>query len=219
MQEIDDLRQAFLGLIFSGDICKCHAGILLDVDLGVALSDAHDPAAADPAHHKVHKQQNHHEGKDKAQKRIQDRRSVRPFPGNIHACLVKAGDQIAVLIHPDGIKTDCLRISAGPRFRLDLDLGVPDHDRIHFSLIDHFEEMAIGNLSGTALTHLAPHEADDSKGDQGCKGNDQKCLSAVHSAAVSVIRAFRCRIVSVIHSDFLTPSKKHFCICQRFCIR
>jgi len=45
LQEIDDLAEFILGFIDAGDIGKGHAGIGLDIDLGLALADRHQPAA------------------------------------------------------------------------------------------------------------------------------------------------------------------------------
>ena len=201
MQEIDDLRQALLRLIFTGNVRKGHAGLLLDVDLRIALSDAHNSAAAHAAHHEVHQQKNEHKRQDKAQQGIEHGRRVRPLPGHIYVRVVKTGDEITVVVHPDGVETNRFCISAHPGSGLDLDLGIAYHDRIHLSRIDHLEKVCIGNLPGSALAHLIPHVADDGKCDHRGKDNDQQRLAAVHSAAVSVVRALRCRVVSVVHSD------------------
>src|SRR6516162_8873391 len=44
LQEIDDLDQFVLGLIDAGDIGEGDFGLLLDIDLGAALADRHQPA-------------------------------------------------------------------------------------------------------------------------------------------------------------------------------
>ena len=44
LQEVDDLDQLFLGLVHPGDIGKGGFGLLLDIDLSVALADLHHPA-------------------------------------------------------------------------------------------------------------------------------------------------------------------------------
>ena len=44
VQEVDDLRQGFLGLVLTGHIGKGDAGLLFHVDLGVGLAHAADPA-------------------------------------------------------------------------------------------------------------------------------------------------------------------------------
>ena len=59
MKEIHDLRQRLLGLVLAGHILERDAGLTLDVDLGVALSHAHDAASAAHARHKDVKQENH----------------------------------------------------------------------------------------------------------------------------------------------------------------
>ena len=54
MEEVNDLRQRLLCLVFTGYIAERNSGLFLHVYLGVALSHAHDTAAsADTAHHKV----------------------------------------------------------------------------------------------------------------------------------------------------------------------
>ena len=55
MQEIDDLHKGFLRLILTRDIRERDSGLLLDIDLGVALSDAHHSSAAHPAVHHIEK--------------------------------------------------------------------------------------------------------------------------------------------------------------------
>ena len=44
LQEIDDLDQLVLGLVDAGDIGEGDLGLLLDIDLGAALADRHQPA-------------------------------------------------------------------------------------------------------------------------------------------------------------------------------
>ena len=44
LQEVDDLDQLVLGLVDAGDIGKGDLGLLLDIDLGAALADRHQPA-------------------------------------------------------------------------------------------------------------------------------------------------------------------------------
>src|SRR5439155_4887444 len=44
LQEIDDLDQLVLGLVDAGNIGEGDLGLLLDIDLGAALADRHQPA-------------------------------------------------------------------------------------------------------------------------------------------------------------------------------
>ena len=75
LQEIDDFAQLFLGLVDAGDIIEGHSGILLDVDLGLALADTHQAAEplafgeAAEQEHPQHKEEQYrkHPGKDLAQ--------------------------------------------------------------------------------------------------------------------------------------------------------
>ena len=55
MQEIHDLHKGFLRLIFTGDILKGHAGLLLYINLCIVLAHSHGAAAA--AHLFKHKRQ------------------------------------------------------------------------------------------------------------------------------------------------------------------
>ena len=45
LQELDDLPQLVLGLVDAGDVLEGDARVGLDVDLGLALADLHQPAA------------------------------------------------------------------------------------------------------------------------------------------------------------------------------
>ena len=66
MQEVDNFSQTLLRLVLTGDIGKGHAGLLLHIDLRIALCDtAHETAAA-PAdahapHEEVHRAENHND--------------------------------------------------------------------------------------------------------------------------------------------------------------
>ena len=55
MQEIDDLHKGFLRLVLARYVSKRDSRLLLDVDLGVALSNAHHSSAAHPAVHHIEK--------------------------------------------------------------------------------------------------------------------------------------------------------------------
>src|SRR5215831_17006016 len=46
LQKVDDFDQLVLGLVDAGDVAKSDFGLLLDVDLGAALADRHQPADA-----------------------------------------------------------------------------------------------------------------------------------------------------------------------------
>ena len=50
LQEIDDLLDLGLGLVDAGDVGERGLGVLLDVDLGLALADRHQAARAHAAH-------------------------------------------------------------------------------------------------------------------------------------------------------------------------
>ena len=45
VQEVHDLGQGFLGLVLTGDVCKCLAGLGLRVDLGARFAKAHRVSA------------------------------------------------------------------------------------------------------------------------------------------------------------------------------
>ena len=55
MQKVHDLLQGLLGLILSGNIRECDAGVLLHILLGRTLAyTSHKPAAAGPSENKAH---------------------------------------------------------------------------------------------------------------------------------------------------------------------
>ena len=54
MQKINQLHQCFLGLVLTCYIGKAFACLRLDIDLGIALAEAHSVAAHALAH-EVHK--------------------------------------------------------------------------------------------------------------------------------------------------------------------
>ena len=55
MQEVNDLHKGFLRLVLARYVSKRDSCLLLDVDLGVALSNAHHSSAAHPAVHHIEK--------------------------------------------------------------------------------------------------------------------------------------------------------------------
>ena len=72
VQEIDDLHKGFLRLILTCNIRERDSGLLLDVDLGVALSDAHHSSAAHPAVHHIEKSDHQCRRKYPSHQEIQD---------------------------------------------------------------------------------------------------------------------------------------------------
>ena len=48
LEEIDDLLQLRLGLVDAGDVVERRLGVGLDIDLGLAAADRHQPAEARP---------------------------------------------------------------------------------------------------------------------------------------------------------------------------
>jgi hypothetical protein len=78
LEELHDFAQLGFRLVHAGDVGECHAGLVLDIDLGAALPDRHEPAAeallpghaADqPEPDAEEHQRRHHPGKDIAQER------------------------------------------------------------------------------------------------------------------------------------------------------
>ena len=73
VQEVDDLRQGFLGLVLTGHIGKGDAGLLFHVDLGVGLAHAADPAHASHAalfRHDPHDEGEHEHDEHKGQNEV-----------------------------------------------------------------------------------------------------------------------------------------------------
>ena len=75
MKEIDDLHKGFLRLILACHIRKRNSCLLLDVDLGVALSDAHHSSAAHPAVHHIKKSDHKRRRKNPAHQEVQNIRT------------------------------------------------------------------------------------------------------------------------------------------------
>ena len=73
MQEVDDLRQGFLGLVLTSHIGKGDAGLLFHVDLGVGLAHTADTAHASHAalfRHDPHDEGEHEHDEHKGQNEV-----------------------------------------------------------------------------------------------------------------------------------------------------
>ena len=57
VKEIYNFCQGLLRLVLSGHILKGNAGFLLDIHLGITLSNAHNATSAHALHGEVHKEQ------------------------------------------------------------------------------------------------------------------------------------------------------------------
>ena len=75
MQEIDNLHKGFLRLVLARYVSKRDSCLLLDVDLGVALSDAHHSSAAHPAVHHIEKSDHERRREYPSHQEIQDARA------------------------------------------------------------------------------------------------------------------------------------------------
>ena len=89
LQERDDLLQFLLGLVDAGDVGEGHLGVGLDVDLGLAAADRHQPAEPLLAGEAAEHEQPHAE--EQRGRHTQDRRSSRKvlctFPANLTSYL------------------------------------------------------------------------------------------------------------------------------------
>ena len=151
VQEIHHFLQGLLGLVLSRHILEGDAGLPLHIDLGVALSHAHWPAASGHlAHQEIKEDDDRHKGKHIGQEDRQDQPgAVRHLLIDLHAVL----DQElrpCIVVHHSGIIGDLRllqeRILRIFRLRDDGDLGIPDLHTLHAPLFYHLQEFIIGNL-------------------------------------------------------------------------
>ena len=123
MEEVDDLRQGFLGLVLSSHVGKGNAGLLFHIDLGVGLAHAAD--AAHTAHalfgHDPHDQGEHQhdggEGQDEIDGEYQNGvhlglilHVVVRDPGPVHPLHQSV---VAFHLHGEELQLRCLLLAVG----------------------------------------------------------------------------------------------------------
>ncbi len=99
MQEINDLLQGFLCLILSCYVLEGNTGFLLNIDLGIALADAHHTgSAALTLHNEIEEAPDQGNRKNDAENIVDhSRRAVRNLTGDIYIMLLQEGNQVLIL--------------------------------------------------------------------------------------------------------------------------
>ena len=195
VQEIDDLHQGFLGLVFTCHVLEGDTGLLLYIFLGRALSYAHDTASASAHAAEEHTEKPPHQ---------QDGKHIGQNKGHHHSGAVRHIGIIGDLgIHQAlgqsvlGFGHTCVE----HRIRvLEMDLQpVGLHvDLCDLLLLDIFDKVVIGNL---ARLTVFPHEIAESGKQGDCHDqNDKKILTglAVSAAIPVAVAVISVPVVSVI---------------------
>ena len=154
MQEIHHFLQGFLGLVLTGHILERHTGLLLHINLRLALADAHHTAASGHAAHDEHIGAHHkNDGDQIAQDAVQHgARCIRHLPGvSRHTVLRQHIFQILIRKNTGVI---CHLGTGQPGafllIRILLHLkGDPvrlHDDTVHLAVLHQFHELGIGNL-------------------------------------------------------------------------
>ena len=146
MEEINNLSKGFLCLILTCHILKCNARLFLDIHLGIALTDTHNPvAAAHTPHHEVQKKNHQSDWQHPFQNQY-DNAGRGIYLGLLILCnpgSIQLGLEIRV-IHRDRIVLDSDKsavftlasgIFLGILLRSNLNLVAADHYRIDFPIL------------------------------------------------------------------------------------
>ena len=192
MQEVYNLGQTLLRLVLSGDIGKGHAGLLLHIDLRIALRDAAHETAAAPAdahapHEEVHRAENHNDRQKERRAREQHTHDVKALSRHDRACLIELFGKIPVAVHAG--RHIVARVFLSRRLCIKAYDRIADFGADNDFLIDHAEKVAVADLLGlrTATssaerTDKAEEQKDDRKQEQ--HGHQEASASAALSAPV-----------------------------------
>ena len=197
MEEIHDLHQRLLGLVFTGHVGKGHAGLLLDVNLGVALSNAHDAAsAAHTAEHHIQQSDHQHRRQHPPNDEIDDAGAgAGVLSLEAHTAFQKPVRQFQIL-DPDRIILDQPGILGGAALWHDHQPAARLPDRLHLSVLDHPDKLVIADLLALALFQGRVHHADHRQRDAQDDHHDPDPRASRPLSIISVL-------IVVIHSVFL----------------
>ena len=149
VEEIDDLSERLLGLVLAGDVVKGDARLFLADDLGVGLAKAHGVLAAhallQAAHQQVARAEDDAVGKHPAQQDLHQRRGLLDdlrFKGDFGMVEQALRE---VVVRPGAGAVDALRAL---HFGEEEDgaAGVVQRHFAHFAVVQHGEELVIGDL-------------------------------------------------------------------------
>ena len=149
MQKVNDLRQQFLSLIFSGNILKCYAGLVFFVDLGIGFSESAEHASA--AHGLCHPLAQTHAEPDHQCKRqqVEDQRHDRGYLGRDLLC-----ESGACIIHAvyfaDIIDPACLIYRVAVLQRKTDRIGIQGYF-VDIGIVQFLKECIIGSFDDAPL--------------------------------------------------------------------
>ena len=190
MQEINDLGQGLFCFILTGNILKCNAGLLLNVDLRGALSDAAGSASADPAHHEHEEDPDENDREHDKQQEIHDARTgTRNLAFEFDPGFLQTLHQVVVaditgVVGPHGT---VIRGQGLSFFRGDDDLIRLKIDPLHLTAVDHLGEFVIGDLFIGRVLDIVIHHRGDQK-DHNCRKNKaDQCLGIPRPLAAAIV--------------------------------
>ena len=143
MEEIHNLRQRLLGFVLTGHILKGHAGLLLNVHLGIALSHAHDAASAHALHGEIHQENEEQEGKRVIEHRQQNSVGIAHLPDRNHIIFQNAVHKLVVPLQTPHIILNLLGIVGVSFLGLYGNLGISHADGFHLPVINHLHKFII----------------------------------------------------------------------------
>ena len=180
VQEVDDLRQGFLGLVLTGHIGKGDAGLLFHVDLGVGLAHAADPAHASHAalfRHDPHDEGEHEHDEHKGQNEVdgeQEERAHLRLVLRVIVCfsgLVHPLHQSVIRLHLYGKELQrrgmLLAVGVGKSVNglavliRGLGVGGAVLSSVDIAVLGDDIQQALGEVHGDVLHLLALHHGDE----------------------------------------------------------
>ena len=170
MQEVDDLLQAFLGLVLTGHVLEGDAGLFFHIHLGLGLAHtAHHAVAAHPLGQHIHEEEQNAEGQQGGQDHKDQRVVLDDLLVNFDAGIVKLSQQTHMVAHGQTGVVDLLLLGRLGGF-LHGQIQQSVLRQLHFSQLAAFislQEVGKGNFLVAAAGDGAVDEEDDQRDGQG----------------------------------------------------
>ena len=149
MQEVDNLGQTLLRLVFTGDIGKGHACLLLHIDLCIALGDTAHEAAPAPAdthapNQEVHRDKNQNDRQKERRAREQQTSDVKALPRHDRARPIELLGQVSIAVHARCHIVQGVFLAL--RFHVKANYRIADFRRDNRLFIDAAQELRVRDL-------------------------------------------------------------------------